>query len=131
MVNECKQALRRLGASPVTSCVSVVCLSIGVWMACIVSAVVGGAFRPQLHFEAPERVVFINEAGLFSMAWEDRSSFFPRVTSKAVIDSLAAHHVFAAIGHYERPIVSQVLPAPDYYWAVRMSSGMMSVLGVQ
>src|SRR3982750_1555454 len=101
MTGEWRQASRRVFASPVLTLVVVLCLSIGVWMACIVSAIVGGAFRPRLGFHSPERIVFIQEAGLFSMVKEDRLRS-ARVTSAAVIDSLTDRQVFAAIGFYER-----------------------------
>lgn len=64
--SEIRHALRRLRATPGVTLSAIACLSIGVWMTCIVSAIGGGYFRPRLYLPAPERLVQIDEHGLFA-----------------------------------------------------------------
>src|SRR4051812_23215449 len=109
MLSEWQKATRRLIGSPTATIVSVICLSIGVWMACVVNAVVGGTFTPRIRVYAPERLVFIDEIGLFTTVTQDRLRFV-RQTSTQVIDSLAARRVFSAIGYYVAPTVTQIAP---------------------
>jgi hypothetical protein len=130
MLSEWQKATRRLIGSPTATIVSVICLSIGVWMACVVNAVVGGTFTPRIRVYAPERLVFIDEIGLFTTVTQDRLRFV-RQTSTQVIDSLAARRVFSAIGYYVAPTVTQIAPERGGRLLVRMSSGMMDVLGLR
>jgi putative ABC transport system permease protein len=130
MLSEIRHALRRLRATPGVTLSAVVCLSIGVWMTCIVSAIGGGYFRPRLYVPAPEQLVQIDEHGLFATKENIDRATFDRTTSAAVLDSLAKQKVFAAIGYYE----------PTFAWidgekrgrrATMLSSGMMDVLGMR
>src|SRR3954471_9830841 len=101
MLSEIRHALRRLRATPVVTLSAIACLSIGVWMTCIVSAIGRGFFRPDLGIYAPEQLVQIDEDGLFVYETSrGRREASGRTTSKAVMDSLAARKVFAAIGLY-------------------------------
>ena len=128
-MREVRDAIRRLKATPgVTTC-AIICLSVGVWMTCIVSAIGGGYFRPRLDLPAPERLVQIDEFGLFATQQNIYRATFERSTSAAVFDSLAKKKVFAAIGFYQKTSV-WVAGEKRNRSATMLSSGMMDVLGM-
>jgi predicted permease len=132
MMNEIRHAFRRLRATPMVTLSAIACLSIGVWMTCIVSAVARGFFHPNLGVQTARDLVQIDEPGLFvERNGRPVCCHKGRVSSKSVVDSLAARRLFAAIGFYSTwgtaPLAdgeSRVLST------VVMSSGMMDVLGV-
>src|SRR4051812_42176622 len=99
LLTEIRRAVRRLRSSPGVSLAAIACLSIGIWMACVVSAVGRGFFRPNLHVPRQDRLVQLSERGLFSTdpqyAWRIIS------TSRSVLDSLAHTRTFASVGYYD------------------------------
>jgi putative ABC transport system permease protein len=131
-MNELRHALRRLRSSPVVTLSAIACLSIGVWMTCIVSAVARGFFRPELGVYDAQQLVQIDEPGLFVTRDGKRVCCYRgRVTASAVVDSLARRKVFAAIGFYSTEGSADVADGQDRaLYTVIMSSGMMDVLGV-
>jgi putative ABC transport system permease protein len=131
-MNELRFAFRRLRATPIVTLSAIACLSIGVWIACLVSAVGHGFFRPRLGIYAADRLVQIDEKDLFVNYVNGRlrppCCFNGRTTSKAVTDSLAARKVFASIGYYAGGTPIRV--GSGSRTTMMLSSGMMDVLGI-
>ena len=130
-MDEIRHALRRLRATPIVTLSAIACLAIGVWMTCVVTAVARGFFRPDLGVRAAHELVQLDEPGLFNT----RRGFVEcchrgRVTSRAVVDSLAARRIFAAVGFYNLSGSAPIAMGEDVFSTVIMSSGMMDVLGV-
>jgi putative ABC transport system permease protein len=132
MLSEIRHALRRLRATPLVTLSAIACLSIGVWMTCIVSAVGRGFFRPDLGLYSPEQLVQIDEDGLFvyETSRGRREIQAGRTTSQALLDSLAARRLFAAIGLYG-PAGGGIDGEARGRNMTMLSSGMMNVLGVR
>ena len=130
-MSEIRHALRRLRATPVVTLSAVACLSIGVWMTCIMSAVALGVFRPNLHIVSPDRVVQMDELGLYSTI-EYRAPICcrGRFTSRSVFDSLAKLPSFSAIGYYRYAGPMTIEGDGNWHLAYELSSGMMGVLGI-
>src|SRR3954465_1567493 len=100
MLSEIRHAMRRLRATPVVTLSAIACLSIGVWMTCIMSAVALGNFRPNLHLPRAERIVQMDELGLYSTSRTGGPIGCGRFTSRSVFDSLERLPYFSAIGYY-------------------------------
>jgi predicted permease len=132
MLTELRHALRRLRATPVVTLSAIACLSIGVWMTCIVSAVGGGFVRPDLQVYRSDRLVQLDEAGLYTIGGTSSGYFWHgRLTSRAVVDSLARSGLFSAIGFYDGPYTKSLADDRHLRRAVTLSSGMASVLRVR
>ena len=129
MISEIRHALRRLRATPIVTLSAIACLSIGVWMTCVVTAVGRGFFRPYLGIHAADRLIQIDEQGLFIDKARGRPEFSDRIVSKTVLDSIVARGIFAAIGYYTSAGGLEVSPT-DYRQGVMLSSGMMDVLAM-
>jgi putative ABC transport system permease protein len=128
-MNEIRHALRRLRATPVVTLSAIACLSIGIWMTCVVTAVGRGFFRPDLGVPAADQLVQLDEKGLFINRATGRPEFGGSILSRTVMDSLASRKVFAAIGYYS--LGGAVIVSPtDTRSMLMLSSGMMDVLGV-
>jgi predicted permease len=127
MWNETRHAYRRLRATPLVTLCAIACLSIGVWMTCIVTAVGNGFFRPRLGVPGADRLVQIDEVGLFTRKRE--LGFTDRMTSQSVLDSLVSRKLFGAVGFYEPTTVS-IVGERRGRGAAMLSSGMMDVLSV-
>src|SRR3954470_19714047 len=93
LLPEVRRAIRRLRATPTVTFAAIACLSIGIWMASVITAVGRGFFFPNLHVPHAERVVQLDERGLYGTD-DCRCA----QTSRAVVDSLAHSRVFAAVG---------------------------------
>jgi putative ABC transport system permease protein len=129
-MNDLRHALRRLRSAPVVTLSAIVCLSIGIWMTCIVTAVGRGFFFPNLQVAEADRLVQLEERGLYTLdPWKSQFCC-GRTTSKAVFDSLAERRVFAAMGFYSGPTSVTIIGDRAYRSAVTMSSGMMQVLRI-
>jgi putative ABC transport system permease protein len=126
MIDEIRHALRRLHATPLVTLCAILCLTVGVWMTCIVTAVGRGFWRPRLDLPSPEQLVMIDEVGLYATK---RRFTLPRSVSPTVFDTLAQRKIFAAIGFY-RPSGARVVGDQRYRSGVILSSGMMDVLGM-
>jgi putative ABC transport system permease protein len=129
-MNEIRHALRRLRATPIVTLSAIACLSIGVWMTCVISAIGAGFFRPDLHVPRADQLVQIDEVGLFTQKDYHHRIRQGRTISQAVLDSLAKRKLFAAIGFYAERGITFVGERGDRS-ATILSSGMMDVLGVR
>jgi putative ABC transport system permease protein len=129
-MTEIRHALRRLRATPVITLSAIACLSIGVWMTCIVSAVGFAFYRPRLNVYEPERLVQVDERELFRIEGNGGTTCCERITSKSVFDSLEKAHVFAAVGYYN-PMGLWIAGERDRSrQATLLSAGMTQVLGI-
>jgi putative ABC transport system permease protein len=126
MMTEIRHALRRLRATPIVTTCAITCLTVGVWMTLIVSAFGKGFFRPTLELPSPERLVMIDEVGLYTTVQRFN---LPRYASQAVLDTLAKRRVFAAIGFY-RGTSARIAGDQRSRTAAVLSAGMMEVLVV-
>src|SRR4051812_25963447 len=107
-------AIRRLRATPLITLSAVVCLAIGVWMTCIVSAVARGFFHPDLGLRNAHELVQIEERGLFvEKNGKPVCCHWGRVSSKSVVDTLAARRVFAAVGFYSTTGTAPIADGED------------------
>jgi predicted permease len=127
MTGEVRHALRRLRATPVVTLSAVACLAIGVWMTCIVTAVGRGFFRPNLHIPDADRIVQLDARGLFMLDGRNVMGG-GRLSSPAVIDSLALSPLFEAVGQYTQGFGMSVDARQRL--STSLSSGMMRVLRV-
>ena len=100
-------------------------------MACIVAAVAFERFRPNLHVFELERLVQIEERGLFLLAVDGKGLCCGRPTSKSVFDTLEKIGTFAAIGYYSPIPVFIAGERGRSREATLLSSGMTGVLGVR
>jgi putative ABC transport system permease protein len=125
MTGEVRHALRRLRATPVVTLSAVACLAIGVWMICLLSAVGRGVFRPDLGIAAPDRLVSLDESGLYRE--EGSRQCCRRLASRGVVDTLRARKTFAAIGFYSAGNYG-IADDPSVRHMTVLSSGMMDVL---
>lgn len=119
-----RYALRKLRSTPWVTASAMACLAIGVWMTCIVAAVARGFFFPNLHVADADRIVQMEERGLFSL---DPKACCANESAKSVVDSLAASRLFAAVGYYSQPTVFVEADAGSRPATV-LSAGMMGVL---
>ena len=117
-------ALRQLRQSPGFTSRRLAVLALGVWLACVVSAVGRGMYRPELGFAQPDRVVQIDEGAVFGL------DYHGRLVSRSVIDGLRSAHTFAAIGDYQGAAVRLSGDAKRRS-ATRLSSGMFPVFGIR
>jgi putative ABC transport system permease protein len=130
MIGEIRHALRRLRATPVVTLSAVACLSIGVWMTCIMTAVALGVFRPNLHIPQQDRVVQLDELGLYSTSWNRGPICCGRFTSRSVFDSLSKLPYLTATGYYGSAGSELIEGDATYRRSAALSSGMMKVLRV-
>jgi predicted permease len=139
MLSMVRHAFRRLRSEPAAPLNAVACLAIAVWLTCVVSEVSRAFLWPDLGIANPSEVIQIDEDGLFTVTYPrltgGRSAptrrFAWRIVSKAVVDSLAARKIFAAIGYYAQDLGGRALEGDRRpLWAIGMSSGIMDVLGV-
>jgi putative ABC transport system permease protein len=129
-MGEIRHAVRRLRATPLVSLTAIACLSIGVWMTCIVSAVGRGFIRPNLGVPAADRLVQLDEKGLYLTTDNARRMCCIRYSSKAILDSLSNRKLFAAVGFYDGAANGQIVGETDLRAFTMLSSGMMQVLSV-
>src|SRR4051812_45207909 len=97
MLTDFKYALRQLRSTPMVTVAAIACLSIGVWLTCIVSSVGRGIFRPDLGTTEASQLVQMEEVGLFEPNYNRA-----RRISRGVYDSLEQRQLFSAIGYYEQ-----------------------------
>jgi putative ABC transport system permease protein len=130
MISEIRHAARRLRATPIVTLSAIACLSIGVWMTCIMSAIALAWFRPDLRIPDPDRVVQMDERGLYNANfWQGRDCCH-RIVSAAVYDSISRLPLFAAIGQYEH--FNTGIQGDDKTTPVtRLTSGMMGVFRIR
>ncbi|HET9777406.1 MAG TPA: ABC transporter permease, partial [Gemmatimonadaceae bacterium] len=131
MLTEIRHALRRLRATPIVTLSAIACLSIGVWMTCIVNAVGGGFVRPNLQVYRSDRLVQLDEEGLYTIDGPSSRATSGRLTSRAVVDSLSRSGMFSAVGFYDGPYPTYLPDDHHLRMAVTLSSGMSSVLQVR
>lgn len=120
-------ALRQLRRSPGFTTAAVACLAIGVWLACVVSAVGRGMYRPQMGLSRPDRIVQVDVSGVYGSQYELRPQ---RRVPRSLIDSLRSARVFAAIGDYTWSGF-QLADESKQRPVTALSSGMFGVLGVR
>lgn len=120
-----RYALRQLRQSPGFTVAAVACLAIGVWLACVVSAVGRGFYRPENGFAQPDRVIQIDIVGLFGRDYEHA-----RKVSRSVLEGLRRSRSFAAIGEYTG-FTFQLADESRRRNATRLSSGMFAVFGIR
>jgi putative ABC transport system permease protein len=124
MLTDFRYAFRQLRSTPMVTAAAIACLSIGVWLTCIVSSVGRGIYRPDLGVPQGEQLVQMDEVGLFEPNYTGT-----RRVSRGVYDSLEQRKLFAAIGYYETSIT--FLGSEDRFRRrIVLSSGMMRVLRV-
>jgi putative ABC transport system permease protein len=118
-------ALRRLRKSPAFTVAAVSCLGIGVWLACVVTAVERGLYRPDLGFARPDRVIQVDVEGAFGGDYEGG-----RRVSRSVINGLRESRLFDAIGEYASH-GARFPEEPVEKAATRLSSSMFAVFGIR
>ena len=130
MLADIRHAARRLRSTPVVTLSAIACLSIGVWMTCIMSAVALGVFRPDLHAPDAKRLVQLDELGLYSTSYTSDVICCGRYVSRPVFDSVARLPYFSAVGFYRYGGPLTIEGDQQWYPSTQLSSGMMKVLGV-
>jgi putative ABC transport system permease protein len=130
MLTEIRHAARRLRRTPVVTLSAVACLSIGVWMTCIMSALALGIFRPNLHIRNPDRVVQLDEFGLYATSYFTGVTCCGRYASRRVFDSVAKLPHFSAVGYYLNGNPLTIEGDQNWHMSSELSSGMMTVLNV-
>lgn len=124
-MNDIRQALRRLRATPLVTLSAIACLATGIWISSIMTALGRGFFRPNLGIPNSERVVQLEPRGLFALNPYRSAVCCGRRSSQAVVDSLTNHPAFAAVGTYDFGSISLDDKLRKGSW---LSAGMMTVL---
>ena len=122
-------ALRRLRHSPGFTGAAVACLSLGVWLACVVTAVSRGVYRPELGFSDPDRMVQVEVTGEFG-DFGYTGGYPSRFASRTVFEGLLASHLFTAIGEYQGS-AQRLADETGGRSVTRLSSGIFGATGAR